>query len=160
MRDLVTCTSEAEDIFRVGDGGLIRKATTYSVSNREYQFRRGLYRAYQLELGRRAFENMQEVYDQIAGTAKTAYIDDLLDHLGSVYSVRHQMVDFNNGLNHRETLFYLYSQRQVALTEKGREIRALGAFFTTEIPGEHNHNMVCKSFVSVISNICCVTTTL
>lgn len=103
---------------------------------------------------------MQEVYDQIAGTAKTAYIDDLLDHLGSVYSVRHQMVDFNNGLNHRETLFYLYSQRQVALTEKGREIRALGAFFTAENPGEHNHNMVCKSFVSVISNICCVTTTL
>lgn len=35
---------------------------------------------------------MQEVYDQIAGTAKTAYIDDLLDHLGSVYSVRHQQV--------------------------------------------------------------------
>ncbi|CAO3652375.1 unnamed protein product [Mucor hiemalis] len=89
---------------------------------------------------------MQGVYDQLAGTSKTGSLNDLVINLQSVYRVRNQIVTFNNGFNHRETLFYLFSQRQVALAEMGREIRALGAVYNQENHGNHNHNMVCKSF--------------
>lgn len=144
MRDLIRATSESTGDFRAREGKQARKATSYSISNKEYQHRRGLYRSYQLELGRRQYQGMQEVYDQLVGSPKTGNINNLRENLNSQYNIRTEVVNFNNGFNYRETQFFLFSQRQIALTRIRQELQCLGSLYTANAPGNHNHNMMVK----------------
>lgn len=144
VRDLISCTSIGRGRYRGREGKEIRKATTYTVSNKEYQYRRGAYRAQDLELGRRLHEDMQPVYDRAAQSLKTVNPVALVEAMLARYNIRNRIVEFNNGFNHRETRMYLYSQRQVALTRIGQELQTLGSFFTHLSPHHHNHNQVAK----------------
>jgi hypothetical protein len=65
-----------------------------------------------------------------------------------------RMIEFNNGLNHRETKMYLFSQKQVALTSVAQEIETLGA--KTHL-SSHNHNQMAKMQVIFSSYVGSIT---
>lgn len=55
------------------------------------------------------------------------------------------MIEFNNGFNHRESKFYLYSQKLVAFTGISQEVEFLGCNYRPDVSSFHrNHNQVCR----------------